>query len=267
MLTADLRAVLAKRPLGLVFDIDGTLSPIAPTPDEARLYPGIAPLLERLRTHAHVAIMTGRAIADGSRIVSVDDVTYVGNHGLEWSEGLPEHHPVQIVPEARKYVEPARHLLDLVEERLVPEMPGLFIQRKSIGGSVHYRLSPEPEEARRRILELLEEPARAAGLTLNNGKMVVDIQVPGLNKGEALLRYAGQLNLRGALFAGDDRTDLDALKALARLRQEGCATYGIVVQHSDTLPELLAQADLVVQGVPGMFELLRELAECLESGK
>jgi len=58
----NLQTVLSQKPLGLVFDIDGTLSPIAPTPEEAQLYPGIVPLLERAREHAHVAIMTGRAI-------------------------------------------------------------------------------------------------------------------------------------------------------------------------------------------------------------
>ena len=58
----NLQTILTKKPLGLVFDIDGTLSPIAPTPEEAQLYPGIVPLLERAREHAHVAIMTGRAI-------------------------------------------------------------------------------------------------------------------------------------------------------------------------------------------------------------
>jgi len=65
----DLPTVLTKKPLGLVFDIDGTLSPIAPTSEEARHYPGIVPLLERAREHAHVAIMTGRAIEDGAAIV------------------------------------------------------------------------------------------------------------------------------------------------------------------------------------------------------
>jgi trehalose-6-phosphatase len=58
----NLQTILAQRPLGLVFDIDVTLSPIAPTPEEARLYPGVVSLLERAREHAHIAIVTGRAI-------------------------------------------------------------------------------------------------------------------------------------------------------------------------------------------------------------
>src|SRR5438067_12554850 len=89
------KTVLAQRPLGLVFDIDGTLSPIAPTSDEARLYTGVVPLLERARERAHVAIMTGREIVDGARMVNVEGLTYIGTHGLEWSEGRPSIHTVQ----------------------------------------------------------------------------------------------------------------------------------------------------------------------------
>src|SRR5947209_19008543 len=89
MTTTDLFKVLQQRPLGLVFDIDGTLSPIVPTPDEAQLYPGIAQSLEQLKSRAHVAIMTGRAVADGARIVNAEGLTYIGTHGLEWCDGLP----------------------------------------------------------------------------------------------------------------------------------------------------------------------------------
>jgi len=93
----NLQTVLSQKPLGLVFDIDGTLSPIAPTSEEARLYPGVVPLLERAREHAHVAIMTGRAIDHGCSIVNVDGLTYIGTHGMEWSDGLPTLHPAEIL--------------------------------------------------------------------------------------------------------------------------------------------------------------------------
>src|SRR3989440_8387341 len=134
----NLQSILSQRPLGLVFDLDGTLSSIAPTPDEARLYPGGASLLERAKEHAHVAIMTGRAIEDGAAMVNVEGLTYIGTHGLEWSDGLPTLHPVEILPEALAYIEPGKYLLDLVEQ-LLPALPGVIVQRKRFGGSIHYR--------------------------------------------------------------------------------------------------------------------------------
>ncbi len=104
--------VLARRPLGIALDIDGTLSPIALTPEEARLYPGVVDLLEQARDHAgvHVAIMTGRGIEDGAAKVNIDDLTYTGTHGLEWSDGLPWLHPVQVAQEALVYAEAGKYL-------------------------------------------------------------------------------------------------------------------------------------------------------------
>lgn len=259
----SLKEVLAQRPLGLVFDIDGTLSPIAPTPHEARLYPGIVSLLQEAQEHAHIAITTGRAIDNGAAMVNVDGITYIGNHGLEWSNGLPSSHTVQILSEAMAYVEPGQHLLDLAEQQLTG-FPGLLVERKRIGGSVHYRLCPDQEQARRTILSLLKEPARQVNMRLSEGKKVVEIKpLLALDKGQSLRRFVEQFGLRGVVFAGDDRTDLDAVMEVARLRKDGIAALSIVVQHADTLPALLENADIVVQEVDGMADLLRKLVKML----
>ena len=73
--------------------------------------------------------------------------------------------------------------------------------------------------------------------------------------------------MNAVVFAGDDRTDLDAIIEITRMRTEGIATLSIVVRHHDTLPELLAQADIVVQEVPSMVELFREMVAILESNQ
>ncbi|GAC1355863.1 MAG: trehalose-phosphatase [Ktedonobacteraceae bacterium] len=254
MASLNLASVLAQKPLGLVFDIDGTLSPIVPTPEAAYLYPGVADMLEQLRQHAHVAIMTGRALRDGARIVNVDNVTYIGTHGLEWSDGLPTTHEVRIVPEAMRYVEPGQHLLTLVQQHL-DSLPGVIVQRKTVGGTLHYRRAANHEQTRMQLLALLEEPTRQLGMRLGEGKMVVEVLAPlAINKGQAIRSYTERLGLRGLVFAGDDRTDLDAVLEAERLRQEGCTTLSIVVQYHDTLPELLAHADVIVDGVAGMAQ-------------
>lgn len=257
----DLQTMLARHPTGLVFDIDGTLSSIAPTPEEARLYPGVVALLEQARERAFVAIMTGRAIDDGARMVNLDGLTYIGNHGLEWSDGLPWLCPVHMAQEALAYVVPGKQLLDLAEHGL-SDIPGIIVQRKSVGGSIHYRLAPDHEQARQSIISLLKEPAQKANMRLGEGKQIVEIRAPlAINKGTALREYARRLGLRGVLFAGDDRTDFDAVLEIARLRQEGIAALSVVVQHADTWPELLEHADIVVQGVEGMVDLLRQIVE------
>jgi trehalose 6-phosphate phosphatase len=258
-----LSTVLAQSLLGLVFDIDGTLSPIAPTPDEARIYPGVLPLLEQAQKYAQIAILTGRSIDDGASMVNLDGLTYIGTHGLEWSEGLPWVHPVEIMPEALNFYEPGKYLLDLVEQHL-SELPGVIVQRKRIGGSIHYRLAPDPAETRKKLLSLLEQPAHQVNMSLSEGKLIVEIRVPlPVHKGRAIRQFVQRHNLNAIVFAGDDRTDLDAVTEITTMLKEGIAALSIVVQHHDTLPELLAQADIVVQEVPGMVELLREMVEML----
>ena len=263
----NLQTVLSQRPLGLVFDIDGTLSPIAPTPDEAQLYPGVASLLEQAREHAHVAIMTGRALDDGAAMVNIDDITYIGSHGLEWSNGLPASHPVRVAPEAFAYLNPGRALLDLAERELAT-LPGIIIERKRIGGTIHYRLCFDSEQARRAILDLLEEPARRANMRLDEGKRAIEVRTPlAINKGQALLRFMLRFGLRGMLFAGDDHTDLAAVLEIERLRQHGMDALAITVQHNDTPPELLAHADITVHGVEGMVELLCKIVASLQASE
>ncbi len=258
-----IQTVLAQRPLGLVFDIDGTLSPIASTPNQARLYPGVTQLLEQAREHAHVAIMTGRTVDAGAAIVNVEGLTYIGSHGLEWCDGLPASHPVRLAPEALPYIRPGNALLDLAEQQLAT-LPGIIIERKRIGGTIHYRLCPDPKQARRRILSLLEEPARRANMRLDEEKRAIEIRAPlAVNKGQALLWFMLLFGLRSVIFAGDDHTDLDAVLEISRLRWHGISALAVAVQHSDTPPELLEHADLVVQKVEGMVALLREIVALL----
>ncbi|GHO44320.1 trehalose-phosphatase [Ktedonospora formicarum] len=260
MLNKELQHVLTQRPLGLVFDFDGTLSEIAPTPSEARLYAGVADLLTDLQHYAEVAILTGRAVADGADLINLKGMAYIGTHGLEWSEDLPagpEH--IQLIAEAQPYIEPGQRLLDLVQ-RETQDDPGIIVQRKSVGGSIHYRQSADPIKARQLLFDLLTEPARQEGMLLGEGKLVVEVLAPlKVNKGEALRRFVQRKQLRGVIFAGDDRTDLYAIREIPQLRQEGIEGHAIVVQHADTPSELLERADEIVLEVHGMVERLKEI--------
>jgi trehalose 6-phosphate phosphatase len=257
-------SVLSAYPLGLVFDIDGTLCPISSAPDTAQLWPGVAEDLMRASHHAHIATLTGRGAQDGARIVNVEGLTYSSIHGLEWSSGLPTAETVHLLPEAEIYAEPGKQLFDLLEQ-YQEELPGVILLRKSVGGSVIYQPSSAPEQARAQILALLEEPARDRGMRLDENTGLIEILAPlPINKGEALRRYVHQHKLQGVIFAGDDRLDLDAILEIKRLRQEGIAALSIVVQHTYTLPAMLEHGDIIVNDVEGMAEQLRAIVLQLE---
>ncbi len=260
----NVETVLVQKPLGLAFDFDGTLSSIAPTPEEARLYPGVTDLLQRAQKYARVTILTGREIEDGARKINLDGLTYIGEHGLAWSDGLPWQHPVHVAPDALEYIPSGTYLLDLVAARQA-ELPGIIVQRKRVGGSIHYRLALDKEQTRQKLLDLLAEPARRVNMQVSEGKQIVEIRPPlAIHKGMALQQFAQRNELRGLIFAGDDLTDLDAMLEIPELRRQGVAALAIAARHSDTPPELLQHADMVVDGVPGMVAQLRDIVEILE---
>ena len=66
------------------------------------------------------------------------------------------------------------------------------------------------------------------------------------------------------MFAGDDVGDLDAFAALDRLRASGLWTCGVVARGRETLPQVEAAADLVVDGPLGVAALLGSIADELD---
>ena len=66
-----------------------------------------------------------------------------------------------------------------------------------------------------------------------------------------------------ALYAGDDRTDLDAFAALRTLAEHGelQTTVCIAVASDESPPEISRAADLTVPGPEGFVPVLETLAE------
>ena len=80
-----LKLDLRNREVFLFLDYDGTLAPIAATPDDAVFTHENKLLLERLANapRCHVAVVSGRAVDDLQQRVGLKNITYVGNHGFE----------------------------------------------------------------------------------------------------------------------------------------------------------------------------------------
>ncbi|MGH7355493.1 MAG: trehalose-phosphatase, partial [Candidatus Rokuibacteriota bacterium] len=79
-----------------IFDFDGTLTPLAPTPEAAHLSRRGRGLIARLSRNARVqvAVVSGRALRDLRARVRVAGVVYGGCHGLEIAgPGLRFRHP------------------------------------------------------------------------------------------------------------------------------------------------------------------------------
>jgi trehalose 6-phosphate phosphatase len=72
---------------------------------------------------------------------------------------------------------------------------------------------------------------------------------------------AGGSALRAALYVGDDSTDLDAFRGLRSLVQRGTLAHAlcVAVRSDEAPPELLAEADLAIEGPEGVRALLEAL--------
>jgi trehalose 6-phosphate phosphatase len=257
----QLRGVFEQRPCGVMTDIDGTISSIAPTPDAATVSPVAREHLARLAEHLDlVAAISGRSAADAARMVGAPQLTYVGNHGLEmWQDGAAQ--PLAV---AQPFVAVVKDVIQQAEERI--RMPGVIFENKGVTASIHYRLADDPQAAETTIGAALQELTAAHGLRLTGGRMIWEIRPPlEINKGAAVRSLVEQHGLRGAIFLGDDRTDVDAFKVLHDLRAEGaCVTLAIGVVAPETPASVHETADVLVEGVAGVEQVLARMVEIAE---
>ncbi|MFQ5886845.1 MAG: trehalose-phosphatase [Anaerolineae bacterium] len=250
--------LLAGQPLALATDFDGTLSAITPTPQLARIHPKCRDSLAKLRNDlAWVAVLSGRQVEEVRQLVGLPGVVYLGNHGLErWEKGAKH-----IDPRASRYAPVIHSILERTRQEL--KLPGLLFEDKGIIASIHYRSAQDPVAARKRIASLLWDLAREPGLKVLEGRRVVELRPPlDLNKGTALLNLLRKYDVRGVIYAGDDKTDLDAFRAIHRWGiQEERRALAVGVISPEMPHGLMEDSDLVVEGVKGVAEFLAILAE------
>ena len=242
--------------VGLFSDFDGTLTPIFDDPRDTALSPAIRDTLSELSKKVDlVAVVSGRDVRTLRKMVGLESVTYVGNHGLEeWRAG----------GERQDYGAQVSDGLIEDVERGVGDIgiSGLFLEDKGMSVAVHYRNAPDPTVARSAVSRALTALAAARDLDTREGKMVLEIGPgAGVNKGTAVRRLAREFELTGALVLGDDVTDGDAFDALHELtRERGLRGAAIAVVDEETPEAVLRKTDYCLSGVGEVEEFLRWMA-------
>ncbi len=259
-------AVLDTAPSALLTDFDGTLSPIAPVPEAAFLHPDIARVLPSLNERlSMLSVVTGRATADVAQKVGLPDILYVGNHGLEWSEsGVYVAHPAGVEAEQGVSQTLAEIEQDLRLQAI--DLTGLLFENKRLSASIHYRLMEQPLQFEAILLPIAERRAAEHGLRLSGGKMTLELRpTSSISKGTAVERIVHDRGLHGAIFLGDDVTDVDAFRVIRRLRTEHVLMTGLAigVLSSDTHPSVIAESDLMLESVDEVAALFVALADRL----
>lgn len=254
-------AVIATRltgtPCVALLDVDGTLAPIAPRPEDARVPEETRRAVTRLARQPGVvvALLSGRAAPDARQMVDVDGIWTVGNHGAETitPDGAVTVHPA--VAAAAPSFAAARAEL----EAALAGIPGARVEDKRWSLSVHVRLTPA--ELIPRVAAAVDAAARQHGLQIAHGKAVFELRAPvRVDKGTAAValveRFGGHAPTASVLFVGDDITDEDGFRALRDRFPEA-----VTVRVSESDRSVPTSAEFVVDGTDGVRSLVTRLSE------
>jgi len=199
--------LLAEPPIGLLagaslfLDFDGTLVELAERPDAVSIGVGLGPLLQRLMValDGRVALVSGRSVAQLDELLpGAVRMTVAGSHGAE----IRNIGGTIAGPDRPAALAEASALFT---ERFT-DRHGVVIEDKTLGVAIHYRLDPA---VRNEVHALAEQFAQAHVLEIQTGKMLVELRVPGHDKGSAIATLLDRPPFAGhrPLFLGDDVTD------------------------------------------------------------
>ncbi|GAA1238070.1 trehalose-phosphatase [Kitasatospora nipponensis] len=269
----DALAALLADPAGAVvaLDYDGTLAPIVADPEQAHPAPGALAALAALGPRgAALAVATGWPTASALRlggfagVAGLERLTVLGHYGAErWDAATGEFTAPQVPPGVAAV---RAELPALLAELAAPA--GVGIEDKGRSLAVHTRRAADPQGALELLRGPLGELAARHGLSVEPGRLVVELRPGGADKGVALTGFLRESGARSVLYAGDDLGDLAAYAAVEELRGEGLPNPLVAsgpVTGEPPVREVAERADLVVPGPVGVVELLNGLYGALSA--
>lgn len=204
----------------ILFDYDGTLTPIVDRPEIAYLPDNIKVMLDKLthRQGVTVGIISGRAISDIREMVGLNNMVFAGNHGLEIEgPGVRFIHPLT------DEIKSAIHVIGLVLAKATARIKGVIVEDKGLTLSVHYRLvdAEQVQQVGDIFNSTVNVSKKGGKIRTSSGKKVHEVRpAVSWNKGKAVQMILDRFlprNVRGAylsLYVGDDLTDEDAFQAV-----------------------------------------------------
>lgn len=240
------------RDWALFLDVDGSLLDIAIRPEAVHVEPDLCEILERLHTalDGALALISGRSIANLDQLFHPLVLPAAGQHGLERRGADGRHWQLPQLPKSFAAADAA-----LTE--FVASHPGTRLERKSRALALHFREAPAVADAAR-AAAVQAATLVCPPLTVTTGKMVVELRVPGADKGAAIRAFLDTHPFRGRrpVFIGDDATDEDGFAAINALGGES-----ILVGDRPT------QAFWRIASASALRRWLRTLADRLEKGQ
>ncbi len=243
----------------VLLDIDGTLAPIVRHAADAHVPEATRSLLIAI-SHRYevVGCVSGRRATTARQIVAIGTIAYVGNHGGELLR--PRATAPEVDPELAAWTERVRKFS---AEQYTAEAQRLRVRTedKDAIAAFHWRGAPD-EDAAAEMVRRIAERAQERGFATHWGRKVLEVRPPvPLDKGIGIAMLLRGTDVAGALYVGDDATDLDAFRGLRSHVEEGTlqSALCVAVASDEAPPELAREADLTVDGPAGVRGLLEAL--------
>jgi len=231
--------------VALFVDFDGTIAPIVDDPDAARPLAGSVDLLDRLAGRLGVVgVVSGRPVSFLQAHLP-ESLALAGLYGLE----------SRVAGRRRDHGQGGcwREVIEDLGAHAEAAGPAdMRVERKDLSITLHYREHPEIEDE---VGAWAAAEAARSGLEARPARQSWELHPPiAVDKGTAVADLVGPATT--VCFMGDDHGDLPAFVALDRLAEAGASTLRVVVDSDEVDADLLAAADLVVDGPGGVQSLL-----------
>ncbi|XP_059618854.1 uncharacterized protein LOC132263214 isoform X2 [Phlebotomus argentipes] len=206
----------SQKTLTVLLDYDGTLAPIAAHPNDTKIPQETEEHLRDLvnRKDVFVAVISGRGVDDVRTKVSIDNVTFAGNHGLEilYPDGSRFNYPIPEDLQANYTT-----MVNTLNEKFTSD--GAWVENKKASLTFHYR--NVPANLHGALKEDVRKTVESFGFRANQAHMAIEAKPPvEWNKGKAALyilqnKFGNDWASKAKVFfAGDDTTDEDAMMVL-----------------------------------------------------
>lgn len=255
--TTTLKKLVTQNRMGLITDMDGTISPIVANPEDAVVTPRNYELLQQLREKLTlVSVVSGRSVRSVTSRLSLPGIVYIGNHGLERCVDGQVRHSFNI--------DRFRPMLKASAEELqqIP-LDNIQVEDKGATVTLHYRQTEDTQQIHDQLLPVVQKIAAKHNLEYFEGRMIFELCPPvEANKGSAFEELVHEFSLDSAIYVGDDTTDINALKMAQQLRLEStCFAIGVGVISENSPADLVKEADLLASGVPDVENLFTWILE------
>ncbi len=212
--------------LTLFLDFDGTLVPIARTPDEAKPDDGLLPLLTELAGHAAIRtfILSGRPLADLKRMLPVHGLILGGIYGAQ----IQLNHRSILRARLDAAQQDALHSLKGQWAHLTDGLDGFLVEDKGAAVALHARWA-KPQQAERVLASARESASglvRPGAFRLLDGERYLEVAPSAADKGETVDWFLEEFPIADDLLVcfGDDNKDE---AAFARVQRRGGFAVGV----------------------------------------